>query len=125
MSIETGVASPGGGELIPTSSTLEPIGGSEVVEIKESIVVDEVFVRGVPVEEAINEFLEIEVEGKKHRWHKETISIVEVANLGGWSAAEGVLHIDPENNERSLGANEVVCVEIGVSFAKKVRFRRG
>jgi len=95
------------------------------IEIKESAVVEEVFVDGKLVEERIEVTIEVEIEGKSHPWEKETISIHEVAQLGGWAVGEGVLIIDAENNERTLAEHEVIVIEVGIAFAKKVRFRRG
>ena len=98
---------------------------SEEIEVKESTVVEEIFVDGTLVEEKIDESIEVEIEGKTHRWEKKVIAIYEVAHLGGWPVTEGVLIIDAENNERTMAEHEVVVIEVGVAFAKKVRFRRG
>jgi|GEM_PF-5120568 len=98
---------------------------SEELEIKESVAVEEVFVDGKLVEEKVELAFEVEIEGKTHRWVKETIAVHEIATLGGWAASEGVLLIDAENNERTLAAHEIIVIEEGISFAKKVRFRRG
>jgi Multiubiquitin len=95
------------------------------IEVKETIFIDDTFVNGKLVEEAVFAQVEVDVEGRRHRWHKETITAMEIARLGGWSSSEGVLHIDSENNERTLRHDEEVRVEIGISFAKKVRFKRG
>ena len=65
------------------------------------------------------------IEGQKHRWHKETITAAEIAELGGWHSSHGVLHISPDNCERTLNELEEVKIEVGVSFAKRVRFKRG
>jgi hypothetical protein len=107
-------------------TTSEPLrDGLEEIDLKESVVIDEVFVDGKLVEERIDEFFEIDIEGKRHRWHEDTIAVEEIARLGGWGVHEGTLHIDADNNERTLCAGEVVKLEVGVSFAKKVRFKRG
>jgi hypothetical protein len=95
------------------------------VEVRETILIDEAFVNDKLVEEAVFEQVEVDVEGSRHRWHKETITAIEIAKLGGWPLSEAVLHIDSENNERTLRHDEEVRVEIGISFAKRVRFKRG
>ncbi len=97
----------------------------EEIDLKESIVVEVDFVNGRPVQEEVVKRIEIDVEGNRYQWHKETITALEIATLGGWSLAEGVLHIDADNNERTLKHEEEDRIEIGVSFAKKVRFKRG
>ena len=98
---------------------------SDEIEIRESVVVEEVLVDGALVEEKIDEIIEVEIEGKTHRWERKEIAIHEVARLGGWPATEGVLIIDMDNNERTMAEHEIVVIEVGVAFAKKVRFRRG
>jgi hypothetical protein len=107
-------------------TTHEPLrDGLEEIELKESAVIDEVFADGKLLDERIETFFELDIEGKKHRWHEETIAVEEIARLGGWGVHEGALHIDADNNERTLCAGEIVRLEVGVRFAKKVRFRRG
>jgi hypothetical protein len=97
----------------------------EEIEIKETVVVEEVFVDGQLVEEQLDEVIEVEIDGKTHRWEKKEIKVHEIAKLGGWAVAEGVLLIDADNNERTLAEHEVIVIEVGIAFAKKVRFRRG
>lgn len=101
----------------------------EKVALREELIAEELKVDGVPVVEVIEKEVEVEVEveieGKVHRWTKETITAEEIAGLGGWAVSQGVLHIDAENNERTLSVDEVVRIEVGVVFAKKIRFRRG
>ena len=116
----------GGPARIPTTpGDLDCPDGVEEIDLKESILVDEVFADGKLVDEKIEAFFEIDIEGKKHRWHTEAIAVEEIARLGGWGVHESTLHIDADNNERTLCAGEVVKLEVGVSFAKKVRFKRG
>lgn len=67
----------------------------------------------------------LDIEGTLHRWPKETITTEEILELGGWSAAEGVLFIDAENVERTLQPGEVIQLECGACFSRKVRFKRG
>lgn len=123
-----------GGQQTPTlpaattgDAPLAPV-CEEEIEVKESVVVDAAFVGDKLVAEKIEEVIEcrvIDIEGTKHRWNRETIRAVEIANLGGWAVGEGVLHIDADNNERTLRVDEEVRIEVGVAFAKKVRFKRG
>ncbi len=67
----------------------------------------------------------VNIEGKKHPWNKDTITTEEIAELGGWDVAVGVIEVDRDNNERTLAPGEVVQLKPGHGFAKKVRWKRG
>ena len=67
----------------------------------------------------------LDIEGALKPWDKDTITTEEIAALGGWDVSLGVLLIDADNNERTLQPGEVVKLEPGLGFSKKVRFRRG
>jgi hypothetical protein len=67
----------------------------------------------------------LEIEGKEHGWHKDTITIIEIAQLGGWDHAHGVIEIDHDNVERILVIEEIVTLRPGSSFGKKHRWKRG
>ena len=67
----------------------------------------------------------LDIEGTIHPWPKDTISTEEVLELGGWSAAEGVVLIDADNVERTLQPGDVIKLDCGVCFSRKVRFKRG
>ena len=67
----------------------------------------------------------LDIEGALKPWDEDTITTEQIAELGGWDVSLGVLLIDQDNNERTLQAGEVVKLEPGLGFSKKVRFRRG
>ncbi|NQT37794.1 MAG: multiubiquitin domain-containing protein [Planctomycetes bacterium] len=67
----------------------------------------------------------LNIEGTKHEWPRGTITTEEIAQLGGWDPAIGVIEIDKHNNERTLQPDEVVELKPGHGFAKKVRWKRG
>lgn len=67
----------------------------------------------------------LDIEGALKPWYEDTITTEEIAALGGWDVSLGVLLIDQDNNERTLRPGEVVKLEPGLGFSKKVRFRRG
>ena len=67
----------------------------------------------------------INIEGAEHPWPTPTITTEEIASLGGWDPAQGVIEIDPDNNERTLAPGEVVHLKPGHGFAKRVRWKRG
>ena len=65
------------------------------------------------------------IEDKSHPWPKDTITTEEIAVLGGWDVSQGVIEVDDDQNERTLKPGEVVKIRAGVSFGKKLRFKRG
>lgn len=67
----------------------------------------------------------VDIEGTLYEWHNDTITVSEIANLGGWEAGTGVIEIDKDNNERQLAPDEVVELKPGHGFAKKVKWKRG
>lgn len=68
----------------------------------------------------------IDIEGTDHPWHKATISVPEIRDLGGLTGPEPIVEVDlKENTERTLSEDAVVDIEPGRGFAKKVRFKRG
>lgn len=67
----------------------------------------------------------IDIEGTMHPWPKDTITTEEILELGGWAASEGVLFIDTDNVERTLQPGEVIKLDCGACFSRKVRFKRG
>ena len=67
----------------------------------------------------------VDIEGVLKPWSSDDITTEQIAELGGWAPAQGVLLIDADNNERTLQPGEVVELKPGLGFSKKVRFRRG
>lgn len=67
----------------------------------------------------------LRIEDTVHPWYQPTVTAADIARLGGWDPAIGVLIIDEDNNERQLRPDEVVEIKPGAGFAKKVRWRRG
>jgi hypothetical protein len=65
------------------------------------------------------------IEGRDYDWDKDTITTREIAALGGWDISQGVIEIDKDNNERTLGADEVIELKPGLGFGKKHRWKRG
>lgn len=67
----------------------------------------------------------LSIEGKDYPWDQDTITPTQIANLGGWDPAQGVIEIDNDNNERTLAPDEVIKVKPGLGFGKKHRWKRG
>jgi len=68
----------------------------------------------------------VNIEGSEHPWNKETISVPEIRELGGWDSSQPILEVNlEENTERTLAEDEIVKLKPGHGFSKKVRFQRG
>lgn len=67
----------------------------------------------------------LDIEGILKPWDQPTITTEEIATLGGWDFAQGVIMVDKDNNEQTLKPGEVIELKPGMGFSKKVRFRRG
>ena len=67
----------------------------------------------------------LDIEGTEKPWYESTITTEQIAALGGWDPSLGVILIDADNNERTLAPKEVVHLKPGMSFSKKIRFKRG
>ena len=65
------------------------------------------------------------IEGREFPWDEDTITARQIAERGGWDISQGVIEIDKDNNERTLGPDEVVELKPGLGFGKKHRWKRG
>jgi hypothetical protein len=65
------------------------------------------------------------IEGKEFPWNEDTITTAQIAKLGGWDLAQGVIEIDKDNVERTLAADEIIKLQPGLGFGKKHRWKRG
>lgn len=68
---------------------------------------------------------ELNIEGKNFHWSHPTITAEEIAHLGGWDPAQGVIMVDRENNEQALNPGERIEIKPGLGFGKRVRWKRG
>ena len=69
---------------------------------------------------------EVDIEGAYKPWDKDTITTEEVATLGGWDPSVGVILANLEDGtERTLQPGEVVKLQPGLGFSKKILFKRG
>jgi hypothetical protein len=67
----------------------------------------------------------VAIDGVTHEWPKASISFEEIVQLGGWSAAEGVIEVDEHNVEHTIQPGVIVQLKPGHGFSKKVRWKRG
>ena len=65
------------------------------------------------------------IEDTEHHWPKSTITTEEIAELGGWDPSEGVIEVDEAQNERQLTPHEVVTLKPGLTYGKRLCWRRG
>ncbi len=65
------------------------------------------------------------IEGKEIPWGQPTITTEQIAELGGWDVSQGVVEVDPDQNERTLAPGEVVKLKDGHGFGKKFQWKRG
>lgn len=76
-----------------------------------------------------SEGYDVNVEGKIHPWSKETISVSEIRELGGFPAGSQVVAVDlADNAETPLpedAVHPVVKREEGKPLIKKMSFKRG
>jgi len=65
------------------------------------------------------------IEGRDYPWEEDKITARQIAQLGCWEIGQGVIEIDKDNNERTLGPDECVELKHGHGFGKKHRWKRG
>ncbi len=65
------------------------------------------------------------IEGTLHPWPHETITMEQIAALGGWDPSAGVIEVDADQNERQLAPGEVVTLKPGKSYGKRIKWKRG
>lgn len=65
------------------------------------------------------------IEGTLHPWPHETITMEQIAALGGWDPSVGVIEVDADQNERQLDPGEIVTLKPGMSYGKRIKWKRG
>lgn len=58
-------------------------------------------------------------------WDHATITTAQIAELGGWDIAQGVVEVNEDGDERTLTADEAIQLKPGLGFGKKHRWKRG
>jgi len=67
----------------------------------------------------------LDIEGRLVDWNEDAITTEQIINLGGWDPSQGAILIDKDNVEHTLQPGQVVDLQPGMGFAKKVHFKRG
>ncbi len=68
---------------------------------------------------------EVDIEGRFYPWDSDDITTKDIIRLAGFAAGTQIIEVDGDNNQRTLGPEEVVELKPGHGFAKRHRFRRG
>lgn len=69
---------------------------------------------------------QVDIEGQVHEWPRDTITVDELRNLGGYATDQQMIEVDlKDNTERVLADGETIELKPGKGFAKKVTFKRG
>jgi hypothetical protein len=68
----------------------------------------------------------VDIEGQVHEWPRDTITVAELRELGGYENDQQMIEVDlKDNTERVLADDETIKLKPGKGFAKKVSFKRG
>jgi hypothetical protein len=67
----------------------------------------------------------VTIEGHDFPWERDTITVEEIAHLGGWNVSQGVIEVADDNTERTLACGEVIHLKPGHGFGKKHKWKRG
>ncbi|MDB5853316.1 MAG: hypothetical protein JWR22_1357 [Herminiimonas sp.] len=67
----------------------------------------------------------LDIEGKLIEWDHPTITTEEIASLGKWDLAQGVIQFDDDGNETTLQPSASIEIKPGMGFSKKVHWKRG
>ena len=69
---------------------------------------------------------EVDIEGEFKPWDSDTITTEQVAALGDWNPAEGVILVNlDDGTERTLEPGEEIKLQADMGFSRKVLFKRG
>ncbi len=68
----------------------------------------------------------INIEGTDYPWDHDVITVPQIRELGGIPPDQAIQEINLKTQEeRTLGEDEIVTLEPGHGFSKKVKFQRG
>ena len=67
----------------------------------------------------------LNIEGTIHHWPVSTITTEQIIELGGWKPSLGVIQVDKDCNEQTLEPGQVVELQPGMEFGRKVHWKRG
>jgi hypothetical protein len=69
---------------------------------------------------------DVNIEGEIHPWEGDTITVPDLRTLAGYGSDQQMIEVDlKDNSERVLAEDDVIALQPGKGFAKKVEFKRG
>jgi hypothetical protein len=69
---------------------------------------------------------QIDIEGELYAWDASTITVEQLRELADYPPGTEMIEVDLDNNtERTITDGEVITVEPGKGFGKKILFKRG
>ena len=69
---------------------------------------------------------DVNIEGETYAWDHDTITVVQLRELGHLPGGTPVIEVDLKTNvERTLDESEIVQLRPGQGFGRKVSFKRG
>jgi Multiubiquitin len=75
---------------------------------------------------AKNPKYQIDIEGELYPWDAAIITVEQLRQLAGYPPGTEMIEVDLDTNtERTLTDGEVITVEPGKGFGKKILFKRG
>lgn len=89
------------------------IGPCEIVNLRE------------PGVERFLTIYKLHIEGKVFPWPYPTITMEQIAALGGWNPSEGVIQVDPDQTETTINPGQVISLPTDCTFGKPLRWKRG
>jgi hypothetical protein len=89
------------------------VGAHEVVDLRR------------PGVERFITIFKLHIEGKGFPWPHPTVTMEQIAALGGWNPSEGVIQVDSDQNETTIKPGQVVTLPTDCSFGKPLHWKRG
>jgi hypothetical protein len=80
---------------------------------------------GAAVAEEIDLLFIVNIEGREHKWHKPTITVLEIRGLGNLPLDQPVVCEDEEGRERSLADHETITIKHGHRHGRAPKYKRG
>ena len=69
---------------------------------------------------------QIDIEGELYAWDAASITVEQLRELAGYPPGTEMIEVDLDTNtERTLADGEIITVEPGKGFGKKILFKRG
>jgi len=76
-------------------------------------------------EEILAEEFVVAIEDKHHKWHKATITVLEIRELGKIPKDQKVVCEDEEGCERTLEEIEIITIKPGHRHGRAPKYKRG